>query len=106
MDIPQIGVDALEGILGTRATLLDVREPDDYAACRITGTQHIPLADLPDRMDEIPSDQSVYVICTKGGRSLAAVDFLLHQGLTAINVIGGTVAWIESGRPVETGEPT
>ena len=57
-------------------------------------------------MDEIPSDQSVYVICTKGGRSLAAVDFLLHQGLTAINVIGGTVAWIESGRPVETGEPT
>jgi len=47
VDIPQIGVDALEGILGTRATLLDVREPDDYAGCRITGTQRISLPTFP-----------------------------------------------------------
>ena len=106
VETPEVYVDALEDLLVTRATLVDVREPDEYAAFRINGTHHIPLADLPDRIGEIPPDRSIYVICAKGGRSRAAVDFLLHQGLTAVNVAGGTAAWIESGRPVETGEPT
>jgi len=106
VETPEIGVDALEDLLVAGATLVDVREPDEYVACRINGTHHIPLADLPDRIGEIPPDRSIYVICAKGGRSRAAVDFLLRKGLTAVNVTGGTAAWIENGRPVETGEPT
>lgn len=106
VETPEIGVDTLDDLLATRATLLDVREPLEYAACRISGTHHIPLADLPDRLGEIPRDRSIYVICAKGGRSRAAVDLLRRQGISAVNVTGGTAAWIESGRAVETGETT
>ena len=53
-----------------------------------------------------PGDEVVYVICAKGGRSRAAVHFMREQGIDAVNVGGGTAAWIESGRPVETEDQT
>jgi rhodanese-related sulfurtransferase len=43
------------------------------------------------------------VICRSGARSLAAAEFLQQQQIPAVNVAGGTLAWIESGREVVTG---
>jgi rhodanese-related sulfurtransferase len=83
--------------------LVDVREPDEFEAFRVPGAQLIPLADVPERIEEIPSDQRVYVICASGGRSARAVEFLNRQGLDTVNISGGSKAWREAGHPVEHG---
>jgi rhodanese-related sulfurtransferase len=58
---------------------------------------------VPGRIGEIPADRPVYVICRSGGRSAKAVEHLRSQGIDAVNVTGGTLAWIEAGNAVETG---
>ncbi len=86
------------------ANVVDVREPDEYQAGHVPGATLIPLHLVPLRMDEIPQDKPVYVICHSGGRSAQAVQYLRRFGVDAINVAGGTDAWIKSGRPVVTGD--
>jgi len=88
------------------ARILDVREPDEWEAGHIEGALHIPLADLPGRLDELPDAEPVYVICRVGGRSARAVAWLSHHGYEAVNVDGGMGAWVAAGRPMvsETGE--
>jgi rhodanese-related sulfurtransferase len=58
---------------------------------------------MPERMAEIPSDGTLYVICALGGRSRAAAEFLRSNGIDAVNVAGGTNAWVAADFPVETG---
>ena len=55
------------------------------------------------RVGEIPSDGPVYVICKSGARSMRASEWLVTQGIDATNIAGGTMAWIDSGRPVVAG---
>ena len=57
----------------------------------------IPLGEVPERVDEIPADGPVYVICRTGARSMRAAEFLVAQGFDATNVAGGTMAWIDAG---------
>ena len=52
--------------------ILDVREPGEVAQARIEGARHIPLGSLVERLDEVPRDRPVYVICHVGGRSAQA----------------------------------
>lgn len=106
MPPPEIDVDELAKLVNSGATLIDVREHDEFRQARIFEARHIPLADVPGRMNEVPGDEVVYVICAKGGRSRAAVHFMREQGIDAVNVGGGTAAWIKSGRPVETEDQT
>lgn len=74
--------------------LVDVREADELAICRIPGALHIPLGELPARMAEIPADRPVLIHCHHGGRSLRATQFLRAQGRSAVsNVKGGIDAW-------------
>ena len=74
--------------------LVDVREADELAICRIAGSLHIPLAELPARLGEIPSDRPVLIHCHHGGRSLRATQFLRAKGFSAVsNVKGGIEAW-------------
>ena len=74
--------------------LVDVREADELAICRIHGAVHIPLGELPARLGEIPSDRPVLIHCHHGGRSLRATQFLRAQGRPAVsNVKGGIDAW-------------
>lgn len=74
--------------------LVDVREADELAMCRIAGSLHIPLAQLPARLGEIPSNRPVLILCHHGGRSLRATQFLRAQGRTAVsNIQGGIEAW-------------
>lgn len=86
------------------ARVVDVREPDEYRTGHVPGATLIPLSLVPVRMDEIPPDEPVYVICRSGGRSAQAVQYLRRHGVDAISVAGGTEAWIEAGRPVVTGD--
>jgi rhodanese-related sulfurtransferase len=86
------------------AILIDVREPWEWKQLRIPGAVLIPLAEVPQRLDEIPDDRDVYVHCRLGGRSAKAVEFLHEHGRPrAINVVGGIEAWQEAGLGVDEG---
>ena len=81
--------------------LLDVREPDEWAAGRAPGAVHLPLQQLPDRIAELPADRAVAVVCRMGGRSEQATAFLLQQGFSVRNVAGGMQSWAALGLPLE-----
>lgn len=83
--------------------VIDVREPDEYREVRASGVIHIPMGEVVDRVDEIPADDTVYVICAGGGRSAKVAEFLESRGIDAVNVAGGTRAWHQAGHPVEQG---
>lgn len=87
------------------AQLIDVREPEEWAADHAAGAVHIPLGEVPERAGEIDPDRDIYIICKSGGRSARAAQYLEQaRGWEAINVAGGTDAWREAGLPMETPE--
>jgi len=100
--IEEIDVDGLAAVLSAGARLIDVREPDEWLQARVPGAVSIPLNDVPDRVDDF-SSRPTYVICLSGGRSMRACEFLAARGAHVVNVVGGTRAWLESGRPHESG---
>ncbi len=85
------------------ATVLDVRNPDEYHGAHVPGAVLIPLGELAARQDEIPDADPLYVICAVGGRSLAAARALAEAGYPAVSVAGGTNGWIERGGDVVSG---
>lgn len=85
------------------ATVLDVRNPDEYEAGHVPGAVLIPLGELGERSSEIPDAEPLYVICAAGVRSLTATKALVDAGYPALSVIGGTSGWIERGEDVVIG---
>ncbi|MBA3072960.1 MAG: rhodanese-like domain-containing protein [Anaerolineae bacterium] len=86
------------------AYLLDVREPIEWNEAHVDGAVLIPLGELSARVDEIPTDKDVLIICRSGNRSAEARNLLRAAGLnrtTSIN--GGINAWISAGLPVVSG---
>jgi rhodanese-related sulfurtransferase len=76
--------------LGTDGQLLvDVREPDEFAAGHIAGSVNLPLSQLRERHAELPHDRSLSVYCQVGQRGYYAVRFLLQHGYRAANLSGG-----------------
>lgn len=83
--------------------VLDVREPPEYAIAHIPGAASVPQADLALRLDEIPRDRDVLVVCASGARSLNAARFLSGLGYERItNLAGGTNGWVRAGHAVES----
>ncbi|BAW03345.1 conserved hypothetical protein [Nocardia seriolae] len=82
------------------AQLLDVREHDEWQLGRAPGALHIPMTEVPARLDDLDIDAEIYVICRQGGRSIAVVEYLNQIGYEAVNVKGGMVAWQQTGRPL------
>lgn len=85
------------------AHILDVREPHELEQAHVAGAQHIPLGSLVERLDEVPRDRTVHVMCHVGGRSAQAAAYLESQGFDAVNVSGGILAWYRAGLPVTLG---
>jgi rhodanese-related sulfurtransferase len=100
--VPSVSVGALAELLAAdpATPLIDVRQPEEYAAGHVEGAVLIPLATVPVRLAEIPRESTVYLICHSGGRSGQAAAWLNQQGYDTVNVDGGTAAWVMSGRPV------
>jgi adenylyltransferase/sulfurtransferase len=74
--------------------VLDVREPDEYQIAHIDGVPLIPLGNLPQRFTELDPNQTIYIHCKSGIRSLKAVSFLKEQGFKYVkSVKGGISAW-------------
>ncbi len=87
--------------LGEQATVIDVRERDEFSAVRIPWASNVPLSELTDRVDEVPEDGPVYLICAAGVRSERAAAYLDQQGKPVVNVLGGMSEWAGSGFTVE-----
>jgi rhodanese-related sulfurtransferase len=83
------------------AYLLDVREPDEWAAGHPPGAHHVPMMEIPARAAEVPGDRDVVVVCRVGARSAQVVAYLRQRGLANVyNLDGGMYAWAAAGRPV------
>ena len=80
--------------------LLDVREDDEWTAGHIEGAQHIRLAELGDRLGELPKERTIVAVCRSGGRSEAAVRGLRRLGFLAENLEGGVNAWDRAKLPL------
>lgn len=96
-------IDGLRSALDEGAILVDVREPHEYAEAHVPGAVLIPMGQLAARLDEVPADGPVYVICRSGNRSGQMGPLLDSRGYDSVNVVGGTMAWVRAGHPYDQG---
>jgi len=102
--VPTVSVTDLPTEPTDATVLLDVREDDEWELGHAPGAQHIPIIDVPARIDEIDIDAEVYVVCRQGGRSIIVVEYLNNIGFDAYHVDGGMVAWQGAGLPLTCGD--
>jgi hydroxyacylglutathione hydrolase len=82
---------------GSAPEVLDVRTPGEWESGHIDGARHIPLPQLPARLQQLPKGALIAVMCGSGYRSSIAASLLLARGFTRVqNVIGGMSAWQET----------
>jgi rhodanese-related sulfurtransferase len=87
------------------AFILDVRTPQEWDEYHIPGAVLVPLNELRDRLDEIPDDQEVVVVCRSGNRSAAARDILRSAGFEQVTSMGGgMLQWAAAGYPTVAGQ--
>ena len=103
--IPTVTVDEVPAPVPEGVSIIDVRVQAEWDAGHIEGATHLPLEQLPQRLDELPEGQSL-VVCKVGGRSSQAVGYLMGQGYDVVNLDGGMLDWQAAGRPMvsETGD--
>jgi rhodanese-related sulfurtransferase len=77
------------GLAGTTAFLLDVRDQAEFQDGAISGAVNIPLAQLRDRLAELPRDREIWVNCGVGQRAYYACRLLTQNGFEARNLSGG-----------------
>ncbi|MBT2394737.1 rhodanese-like domain-containing protein [Streptomyces sp. ISL-100] len=86
--------------------VMDVREDNEWAAGHVEGALHIPMSDFVSRFGElteaVEDGRRVHVMCRVGGRSAQVTQYLVQQGVDAVNVDGGMLAWDGAGRPMVT----
>lgn len=85
------------------AAIIDVREPDEFAAVRAVGAVSIPMSQFVERIGELPADETLYLICASGARSARVAEYLEDRDYRAVNVEGGTHAWQDAGLPTSQG---
>jgi len=102
---PSTTVAELPAELPSGVVLLDVREEDEWSAGHAPEAMHIPMGEVPGRLDEIPAEAQLLVVCKAGGRSARVVAYLDQVGRSAVNVEGGMAAWAAFGRPLVADGP-
>lgn len=100
----EVSVDQAYQLQSTGAFMLDVREPDEWNSGHISGATLIPLGQLPDRLNELPVDQKIVVVCRSGNRSATGRDVLLKAGFTQVtSMAGGMNEWAAKNYEIVTG---
>ena len=93
--------------LANGAMLLDVRELDEYSQSHIAGSLWIPLGELSSRLQGLPRDRLIIVVCRTSVRSAQGRDILLESGFSKVTSLsGGLQAWIAAGFPMVSGQPS
>jgi rhodanese-related sulfurtransferase len=86
------------------AFILDVRQPEEWAAVHIPDATLIPLGELVSRVSEVPRDRQVVVVCRSGNRSAEGRDILLRAGFPSVtSMAGGMNDWAASGYATASG---
>src|SRR5215813_2782237 len=85
---------------GDNFVLVDVREPEEFAICRIPGSTLIPKATVPERLHELSSADEIVVHCRSGVRSGQVVDLMKQAGYRKVkNLVGGILRWSDDVDP-------
>ncbi len=101
----EISVSEASTMRDAGAFVLDVREPSEWEQVHIPGATLIPLGELASRVDELPKDQKIVVICHSGNRSAKGRDTLLSAGFTQVtSVKGGMNQWEAAGLETVSGQ--
>jgi rhodanese-related sulfurtransferase len=88
------------------AFFLDVRSQDEWNQFHIAGSTLIPLDELQNRLNELPKNQDIVVVCLSGHRSQSGVTILQQAGFKQVSCLsGGLQAWTAAGYPVEGKAP-
>lgn len=100
----EISVAAAKEKYDSGVFVLDVRQPEEWNQGHIPNTTLIPLGELNNRLNELPKDAPIVVVCRSGNRSAQARDLLLQAGFSAVtSMAGGVNQWSASGYPIITG---
>lgn len=79
---------------GASILLVDVRSHEEFAQSRIEGAVHLPLAELPQRLSELSSQQEIVLYCKSGVRSARALEVLVNSGFSRVRSLsGGLISW-------------
>ncbi|HEX5614481.1 MAG TPA: rhodanese-like domain-containing protein [Acidimicrobiia bacterium] len=104
--IPEVDAPTARDLAAAGALLLDVREPNEWQAGHAPDAQHLPMGEVTAALDTLPRDRRIVAVCRSGGRSGRVTEFLVAQGLDAVNLAGGMQAWASAGLPVLTDDGT
>ena len=102
MNFEEINVHALKELIDskTKFTLLDVRKDHEVLVSKINSSIHIPMHEVPDRLNEINKEEVIIVQCKSGKRSAKVCEYLLQQGYVNVkNLDGGILAWSQKIDP-------
>ena len=95
--IARIGPDGARALLEGGALLLDVREADEWTAGHAPDALWIPVAQVGERLSELPPGRSIVAICRSGVRSARVAEALDARGYDVANLEGGMRAWVAAG---------
>jgi len=85
-------------------TIIDIRESSELAICKIKGTIHIPMMNIPNKIDDFNKNEELIIQCRSGVRSARVCEFLTQAGFTNVkNLKGGILDWI---RLIDPSQPT
>lgn len=102
---PEISVQEAVAKQEAGAFILDVREPSEWNEAHIAGATLIPLGELGSRVNELPKDKEIVVVCRSGNRSAQARDLLVNEGFTQVtSMAGGLNQWKAAGYPTLSGQ--
>lgn len=104
VEYDEVSIDQAEDLRAEGAAVVDVRRPDERVNKHIPGSIHIPLAELPERLGEVPEER-LLIVCATGVRSAVAAA-MIEQATgrkDVSSIAGGTDAWESSGKPTNRG---
>ena len=100
----QISVAEAAGKREQGAFILDVRTAEEWEEYHIPDSTLIPLDDLEARINEVPRNQDVVVVCRSGNRSQQGLAILKSSGFTQVSsMMGGLTEWKAQGYPTVSG---
>ena len=105
VDVPTVPATTIGAAATSKATVLDVRNRSEWQAGHVPGARHIPLAELPARLEELRGSGPLLVHCQGGSRSAVAASVLQAAGFDDVtNLSGGYGAWAAAGNVPSLGD--
>jgi hydroxyacylglutathione hydrolase len=102
-DVPETDPSGATALMADGASMVDIREADEWEEVRIPGAVFKPLSEINEWFDSLPRDRTVILQCRSGNRSAMAVAALMREaGMdNLLNLAGGIIAWHQAGLPID-----